>query len=458
MTEEKRPEATDKITRPRRRRTSSPKEGETKSEVLKKSDSKKEKPTAKKKSSDGSAGKKPRAKKKVPEQVTFSDNLLDESVVAATSAFLHPKAKPNKVKVEEKELPRSIERIRSTFETEKSKEDELKIVTERKKREGLSLMMILLVITFIIILLCSLIFIRLNSDSRRTAYIAAIEGDGDIIFEIKEGMSAREVAKNLSRIVDSDALLGYLKEQKLESSLMIGTYRVPVGISIENLALLITNKGGDSVIIFDGYTLVEIDSMLTNRGLISGGDFMKAVHRVKAERGLPFEEGYFLSGKYKWSDAYSLASSMQDEMMKVLLDNGDAILREDLSLDEVVILSSMVNRETQSYKQMSVIAAIMLNRYRKGMPLGIDATSRYELDLWTGKLSKEVFEKDTPYNTRRKPGLPPTGIGCPGVNAVLSVLNPDVTDALYYLHDEGGTLYTSNSYDEHLMIYDKIHK
>ncbi|MBR1938424.1 MAG: hypothetical protein IJ836_05675, partial [Spirochaetales bacterium] len=193
MTEEKRPEDADKITRPRRRRTSSPKEGETKSEVLKKSDSKKEKPTAKKKSSDGSAGKKPRAKKKVPEQVTFSDNLLDESVVAATSAFLHSKAKPKKVKVEEKELPRSIERIRSTFETEKQEEEEINEVRDRRKREGLSLMMILLVITFIIILLCSLIFIRLNSDSRRTTYIAAIEGDGDIIFEIKEGMSAREV-------------------------------------------------------------------------------------------------------------------------------------------------------------------------------------------------------------------------------------------------------------------------
>ena len=91
------------------------------------------------------------------------------------------------------------------------------------------------------------------------------------------------------------------------------------------------------------------------------------------------------------------------------------------------------------------------------MPLGIDATTRYELNNWSDVISQSIYEKDTPYNTRRKAGLPPTGIGCPSEEAILAVLFPSKISDLYYLHDKEGKLYTSQSYEEHLKTYEKVH-
>ena len=91
------------------------------------------------------------------------------------------------------------------------------------------------------------------------------------------------------------------------------------------------------------------------------------------------------------------------------------------------------------------------------MPLGIDATTRYELDDWTGDLPQSAYEKITPYNTRRQKGLPPSGIGCPSPASLESVLEPADTGALYYLHDKDGRLYTSLTYEEHLETYERLY-
>ena len=134
-----------------------------------------------------------------------------------------------------------------------------------------------------------------------------------------------------------------------------------------------------------------------------------------------------------------------------------AVSESLLSVDEIVKIASIINRENQDKEQFKVIARVVLNRYRMAMPLGIDATTRYEINNWSDAIGQSIFDKDTPYNTRRKPGLPPSGIGCPSEAALLAVLFPAESDALYYLHDEEGKLYTSLSYEEHLKTYENIH-
>ena len=83
------------------------------------------------------------------------------------------------------------------------------------------------------------------------------------------------------------------------------------------------------------------------------------------------------------------------------------------------------------------------------MPLGIDATTRYELDDWAHQIPQETYERDTPYNTRRKPGLPPSGISCPSLEAVTAACIPLKTEALYYLHGKDGRIHTATDYEGH---------
>lgn len=410
----------------------------------------------------------PLPKKNLPTDIPDMSNLtLDERIHALGEDIVQP------VRVQEKEeKPReNLEAIRSSVKKSAKpliQEKDIPDVGHRQKSEDRSKLvsrLLIVVIAFLLILLLALVAVRSGVKGKDVKAVeqaenssAPVYDNGELILEIKSGMSASQVAKSLNGIVDEREFLDYLRENNLTTKLLVGSYRVPVGISVENLAGAITQKANQgSLNIYDGYTLSEIDSMLTNRGLIKGGEFLAAARKVSRERGLGFEEGYFLSGSYTWKDSYTLASEMQDSMMELLGENSEAIMEMDLSLDEVVKISSMVNRETKDKAQMALISGIILNRYRIGMPLGIDATTRYELGNWNDKISQGVFEKDTPYNTRRRPGLPPTGIGCPGRDAVLSVLHPVLTDDMYYLHDDEGRLYTSQTYEEHLSTYDKVH-
>ena len=83
---------------------------------------------------------------------------------------------------------------------------------------------------------------------------------------------------------------------------------------------------------------------------------------------------------------------------------------------EVLIVASMIERETVAPEERPLVAAVIYNRLAQDMPLGIDATLRYGLGIpGTRPLTKAQLASDTPYNTRRFKGLPPTPIGNPGL-------------------------------------------
>ena len=226
-----------------------------------------------------------------------------------------------------------------------------------------------------------------------------------VTVEIRPGMGAGEAAAAFSSVLDSSALLDYLVTNGLDTSIRSGSYTLQVPADVPSVAGMITAQPESSVTVYAGYTVQDIDRLLANRGLADSGDFISACESIAGDYGLSFIEGWLLAGSYQWSDERSL----------------------------------------------------VLNRLEAGMPLGIDATTRYELDRWTGPVSQAEYDRITPYNTRRRRGLPPSGIGAPSAEAVRAVLYPAATDALYYLHDEEGRLHTSYTYQEHLAAYESVH-
>jgi uncharacterized YceG family protein len=107
---------------------------------------------------------------------------------------------------------------------------------------------------------------------------------------------------------------------------------------------------------------------------------------------------------------------------------------KNLTPHDVLIIASMIEEETVAPEERRLVAAVIYNRLRRRMPLGIDATIRYGLDRpGTESLRKSDLESDSPYNTRKRLGLPPTPITNPGLASLKAAANPARVDYLYFV-------------------------
>ncbi len=325
-----------------------------------------------------------------------------------------------------------------------------------KRDRSVFLKLAFVFLTFLLIILI-IILLKRRAVREYEEVIPSYVSSSPINFTVTSGMGASQVSSLIPED-ERQAFLSFLSENGLASSIQTGTFSFPSGTDGDEIARTITHKEKEKTItVYAGYTLSEIDQALSNRGFAAPGEFLKAADEYASVHGLSFTEGYFLSGTYRFRSTVELLDEMHEALLEVLRDNADAVMESGLSVDDIVKTASIINRESQDSAQLKTIAAVVLNRMHESMPLGIDATTRYETGNWSTPIAQSTYEKDTPYNTRRKPGLPPTGIGCPGKDALLAVLYPDSTADLYYLHDEEGKLYTSASYEEHLSTYDKVH-
>jgi uncharacterized YceG family protein len=107
--------------------------------------------------------------------------------------------------------------------------------------------------------------------------------------------------------------------------------------------------------------------------------------------------------------------------------------RKNLTPYDVLVIASMIEREAGIAKDRPLISAVIYNRLKDGMPLGIDATLRYELRNWTRPLKVSELQRDTPYNTRTHTGLPPTPIGNPGLSSIQAAARPAKVGYLFYV-------------------------
>ncbi len=108
--------------------------------------------------------------------------------------------------------------------------------------------------------------------------------------------------------------------------------------------------------------------------------------------------------------------------------------KKNLTPYDVLIIASMIEGEVVVPKERALVAAVIYNRLKEGMPLGIDATLRYGLDIPpTAAITQSQLESDNPYNTRNRAGLPPTPIGNPGLAAMQAAAHPADADFLWFV-------------------------
>ena len=111
--------------------------------------------------------------------------------------------------------------------------------------------------------------------------------------------------------------------------------------------------------------------------------------------------------------------------------------KKNLTPYDVLIIASMIDKEVQIPEERDDVAAVIYNRLSQGIPLGIDATTRYETQNYTEQITNDTLQKDTPYNTRLNAGLTPTPIGNPGLAAIKAAARPANVNYIYFVVKPG---------------------
>jgi UPF0755 protein len=164
------------------------------------------------------------------------------------------------------------------------------------------------------------------------------------------------------------------------------------------------------------------------------------VRRMGAPKGAR-TEGFLFPATYDLKTG-ATARDLVDKQLDAFRDNFGGIdltraRKKNLTRYDVVIIASLIERETPSDKERPLIASVIYNRLKNGDTLGIDATIRYQENNWTRPLRVSELERVTPYNTRKVPGLPPTPIGNPGLASLKAAANPAKTDFYFYVAKPG---------------------
>ncbi len=277
-----------------------------------------------------------------------------------------------------------------------------------------------------------------------------------VAITVESGMTARTVSLMLEQegvIDDAQALLSYFVDHELATVIKTGSYLMDRHLDYAQVASILTSADAQvELTIESGFTIASIDRYLQNRLEAEAGSFENASKDLTTAYNLGFAEGWLLSGTYtvhRDRAAEELALKMYQAMLKVVQENLSSALLDTYSIEDLLIIASMIQAETQDVEQMAGISSVIHNRLKAGEPLGIDATTRYELDDWVNPIPTEALEAKTPYNTRRKEGLPPTGISCPSSEAVHAAFFPADTPYFYYLHGNDKEIHFAQTYEEH---------
>ncbi len=162
-------------------------------------------------------------------------------------------------------------------------------------------------------------------------------------------------------------------------------------------------------------------------------------------------EGFLFPATYDFTKRTTSAELVKDQLEAFQRNWKKVDLRyaksKKLTAYDVLIIASMVEKETLAAEERQLVAAVIYNRLHARMPLGIDAALRYGLDIPpTESIHQSQLESNSPYNTRKIVGLPPTPIANPGLAAMQAAAHPAKVNYLYFVRkpDKRHHFFTDN--------------
>jgi UPF0755 protein len=274
-----------------------------------------------------------------------------------------------------------------------------------------------------------------------------------VTFSVSKGENIREIASHLAadRLIRSP--IGFyllVKFLRIERQIQAGDFRLQRTMNSSVIAKELTHGMMDTwITILEGWRVEEIATKLAKELDIPEKEFLSV-----AQEGEMFPDTYRVP---KDASAAAIVALLRENFQKKITPKmSEDIKKESVTLEDVIILASIVEREGKTGEDRPVIAGVLINRMQKGWPLEADATLQYALGYqsnektwWKKDLTDEDKLIDSPYNTYTNPGLPPGPIANPGIQAIMAVIYPKKTDYMFYLHDAKGNVHYAKTLEEH---------
>ena len=319
-------------------------------------------------------------------------------------------------------------------------------------------------------------------DARSTEYVTV---------EIPSGSSAKEIGSILEKqgLIKSGQVFNYYTKFKSYANFQSGYYNLQKSMSLDSIAKELQKGGTDTpqppsvgkLTIPEGYTLDQIaqavEKSSNKKVSISAKDFLakaqdeafitKMVAKYpKLLSGLPTKdkgvkyrlEGYLFPATYHYT-ADTTVESLIEQMLAAMDSNlskyYDTLSSKNLTVNDVLSVASLVEKEGSTDEDRKNIASVFYNRLNQGMPLQSNIAILYA----QGKLGQKTTlaedaaidtNIDSAFNVYKNPGLMPGPVDSPSLSAIEATINPNKTDYLYFVaNTETGTVYYATTYEEH---------
>jgi UPF0755 protein len=277
-------------------------------------------------------------------------------------------------------------------------------------------------------------------------------------FTVSYGDSMRRIAGNLkkSNLIRSGDFFVYSSYTLNRRHIRAGTYKVFAGMN--SFEILIKLTRGDilsrKVTIPEGFNIYQIADRLEANSICRSGAFLDYASDETFLKTLgidaPTAEGYLFPDTYVFpegSDPRDLIGIMYKKMKRVLGDR--PAYGPGMNIHELLTMASLVEKEAKVYNEREFISSVFHNRLRKNMKLDCDPTVRYAVKKFTGPITVSDLKSDSPFNTYRHAGLPPTPICSPGRESILAAMYPMKSEYLYFVAKNDGSHHFSKTLKEH---------
>ena len=284
----------------------------------------------------------------------------------------------------------------------------------------------------------------------------------EVVMEVPVGMSVPALSELLhgQGLVRSAGKFRWLVRFKgAARQIKAGEYQLSTGLRPgELLSKIIRGEVRLHQITFpEGYTLKQMAELLEASKLVNAERFIAAATDPPFVHSLSIPatslEGYLFPDTYRFARGLPVETVLRSFVTMFNQHFGPVQQEQARKLGftrhQVVILASVVEKETAVAEERPLIAGVFLNRLRKRIRLQSDPTVIYGLRNFDGNLTRAHLQKDTPYNTYTRRGLPIGPICNPGAASIQAVLNPTSTSYLYFVAKKDGTHHFSATLVEH---------